>query len=123
MQFNGTLIVQIGNFILSWWVLDKFFFRRCVAQVEGERSELRTLEQAVIDQKIELEISQKDIKKAVKESQQLFCQSLPSITSELCAKAVSAHVFIFPQECSVSTQQKLGDEVVARLVQRMTHGV
>ncbi len=121
ISFNGTLIIQIGNFVVSWWVLDRFFFRRCVALIERERQEVRALEQAVIDQKIESEHIFKLQQESVKKSQDLFARALPATPENLSPKVISSHAFIVSQECDISTQKMLADEVVAVLVKRITH--
>ncbi len=121
LSFNGTLIIQLGNFLVSWWVLDRFFFRRCVAQVQNERHELRALEHAVIDQKLEFESIQAQHAESLKKAQHLFARALPASLENFSSRVVTTHVSIAPQVCDVSTQKMLADQAVAILVQRIVH--
>lgn|GEM_PF-6269715 len=43
MIFNGTLIVQIGNFLVTYWFLNTFFLKKGYAIVEAENNDLQEL--------------------------------------------------------------------------------
>ena len=121
LSFNGTLIVQLVNFLVSWWILDRFFFRRCVAHVENERHDLRMLEHAVVDQKIEFEAIQKRQAESLKKFKSLFVKAVPSAMVGSSSKIVTSHAFVIPQLCDLSTQKMLADQTAAVLVKRITH--
>ncbi len=120
IPFNVTLVIQMGNFLVSWWVLDRFFFRKCVAQVRKEQRIVRELEQAVIHEKIGLEDVQRAQQEALQKARSLFARSLPSVAQNLSPKVISSHPYVVFQECDVSMQQKLSEEMVSSLVQRVT---
>jgi len=120
IPFNVTLVIQMGNFLVSWWVLDRFFFRKCVAQVRKEQRIVRELEQAVIHEKIGLEDVQRAQQEALRKARSLFARSLPSVAQNLSPKVISSHPYVVFQECDVSMQQKLSEEMVSSLVQRVT---
>jgi len=79
------------------------------------------LKQFSRDQKIELECAQRTQQEAFKNAQSLFARSLPPCAQNLSPKVISTHPYVVFQECDISLQQKLTQEMVDSLVQRITH--
>ncbi len=116
---NVTLVVQIGNFLISWWFLERYFFRRYVAEIQKERREAEDLQQVVINKKNELfvlEIAQKD---AIALTRKKFVLAIPLLKENSSVKIHSTHPFIVAQECDISMQQEITEDLVVFLVERV----
>ncbi len=116
---NVTLVVQMGNFLISWWFLERYFFRRYVAEIQKERREAEALQQVVINKKNELfvlEIAQKD---AIALTRKKFVLAIPLLEENSSVKIHSTHPFVVAQECDISTQQEITEDLVVFLVERV----
>lgn len=117
-DFNVTFFFQIINFLIAWWVLDRFFFRASVAEVHIEQLEKMDKQKAVKNVTAALHIIQKEQQEAFKETRLHFLQIVPQTILDN-AKTVSAHSFIHVQECDISTQKMVAQELVDYLVKRI----
>lgn len=51
MIFNGTLLVQIGNFLITYWFFNTFFLKKGYAVVMAEDKEFAHLQERVVTYK------------------------------------------------------------------------
>jgi len=60
MNVNATLIVQMFNFFITYWILRLFLFKPVVAIIERENAQETVLHDIIDQQKKSLEIQEKE---------------------------------------------------------------
>jgi len=121
MPFNITLLIQMGNFIVAWKVLDRFFFRRCVQEVKAEDAVEEALRETVFVQHTVLkniEAQQMQVLAAIRTQ---FATALPPVSRDLITKIVPTDEFSVSLECPVSQRREMADAIVREMVKRITH--
>ena len=121
IPFNATLVVQIFNFIATWWFLDRFLFRVYVIEAEVEAQEKVMCEQAVVLAQHELKDAKIVYQEHKDEAQRLFAKALPSPDSLTSSSTnVSTNPFFYSQECDVVVKNQIVESTVDGLQKRIS---
>ena len=121
IQINVTLFVQMFNFIIAWKMLDTFFLRDCVKEVQDERLVISCLEKSVEFEKDALKITEEERESALESIRKDFIAALPPIPEDLSPKNISIDTFSFSRECDVASRNQITEEAVSFLVKRITN--
>jgi hypothetical protein len=121
IQINVTLFVQMFNFIVAWKILDAFFLRQCVKEVQGEREVVLSLEKCVESEKNALKKTKEVQQGALESLRKDFVAALPPVPEDLSPKNISLDPFSFSRECDVASRRQITEETVAFLVKRITN--
>lgn len=116
---NVTLVVQMGNFLISWWFLERYFFRRYVIEIQKDRQEVEDLKKVVINKKNELFVLEIAWQDAIIVTKKKFAMSIPFDEENYYQKVQSTHPFVVAQDCEIATSEKIADELVVFLVERI----
>ena len=60
MNINATIIVQIFNFCIAYWMLRIFLFKPVVAIIEHEKAQEQAIHDSIDQQRKSLEIQEKE---------------------------------------------------------------
>lgn len=121
LSITVTLVIQAVNFLISWWILDRFLFRPFVAEVFKERKEKSIREGAVFSEQYALQKVQEEQKQVFIDVDKTFTESLPPIVQDASLKTISSQSFVHIQECDITTQKMVASDIVGTLVKRITH--
>ena len=78
-MINATLLIQVVNFWVVYWLLRTFLFKPTVRVIEQEMSEKVALITSVDQQKKSIEIQEKERQRYVFMSQEYFTQHRPDV--------------------------------------------
>ncbi len=121
IQINVTLFVQMFNFIVAWKMLDAFFLRECVKEVQEERQVVASLEESVESEKSALKKTKDDQADVLASIRKDFVAALPPVAEDLSPKNISMDTFSFARECDVASRRQITEETVSFLVKRITN--
>ncbi len=121
IQINVTLFIQMLNFIVAWKMLDTFFLRDCVKEVQDERGVVACLEKSVESEKDALKKTKEEQVYALESIRKHFFAALPPIPEDLSPKNISIDTFSFSRECDVASRNQITEESVNFLVKRITN--
>ena len=121
IQINVTLFIQMLNFIIAWKMLDTFFLRDCVKEVQDEREVVMLLEQCVQSEKDALKKTKDEQISALEGIRKDFIAALPPVAEDLSPKNISIDTFSFSRECDVASRNQITEEAVSFLVKRITN--
>ncbi len=119
-DFNITFFIQIFNFLISWFILDRFLFKPCVEQVTFEDQEKMHKQASVCKTQADLHVVKTEKNKVFLNIRTTFAQTLPK-TISINTKIISTHSFIHVQECDLATQKNMQHAIVKQLVKRITN--
>ena len=121
IQINVTLFIQMLNFIIAWKMLDTFFLRDCVKEVQDEREVVMLLEQCVQSEKDALKKTKDEQISALEGVRKDFIAALPPVAEDLSPKNISIDTFSFSRECDVASRNQITEQSVNFLVKRITN--
>ena len=121
IQINVTLFVQMLNFIVAWKVLDRFFLRECVKEVQQERHVVAVLEQCIESEKNALKKTKDEQLCALELIRKDFVAALPPVAEDLSPKNISLDTFSFSRVCDVASRRQITEDAVGFLVKRITN--
>ncbi len=121
IQINVTLFIQMLNFIIAWKMLDTFFLRDCVKEVQDEREVVMLLEQCVQSEKDALKKTKDEQISALEGIRKDFIAALPPVAEDLSPKNISIDTFSFSRECDVASRNQITEQSVNFLVKRITN--
>lgn len=117
---NATLLIQIGNFVVAWKILDRFLLQECVQEIRAEDHVISALQESVAAQQVVLRKIEEEQVRVLADIREQFAIALPPIPSDLALKVVPLDQFIVNRECDVVLSKETADGIVAALVKRIT---
>ena|SRR3990167_612352 len=118
MLFNGTLIVQMGNFLITYWFLNTFFLKQGFIAVSTENQEMDSLQDSIVTYK-------KVAYEALQKKEQAWHGYSTALRSEKPQSIVQQHVGLHieekPRVVLEPFSQKTFAELTAILVKRVIH--
>jgi len=118
-SFDVTLIVQMINFFMVWWFIDKFLFKKLVLEIHHEDTFSVGL-QKKLDQESEnlsLIMQQKDVD--WKQYKELYKDQIPS--KNISYPVSQDIIFTPPVELTEQAKHVLINEISYELVREIAH--
>ena len=118
---NATLLIQVGNFVFAWKVLDRFLLKECVQEVRSDDHMIASLQESVLIGQMLLRKAEEEQVRVVTEIREQFATALPPVSCNLVLKSAPIDQFLVGKECDVAMCKKTADAVVAMVVKRIMH--
>ncbi len=118
---NATLLIQIGNFVVAWKVLDHFLLKECVQEVRSDDHVITSLQESVLIGQVALRKVEEEQVRILADIREQFAIALPPVSRDLALKTIPIDQFLVGRECDVALCKQTADAVVALVVKRIAH--
>lgn len=119
---NATFLIQVGNFVIAWKVLDHFLLKECVQEIKSDDQVIDSLRESVFVHQVALRKVEEEQVRVLADVREQFAIALPQLSHDLALKTVPLDQFFLNRECDVAFCKEAADAIVDAVVKRMTNG-
>lgn len=121
MNVNLTLLVQIFNFLVAYYLLSKFLLKPALNIIYEDINYKSSLRMAIVEEEEKLKKKELHKKEQWRKCQYFFKQNKPEVDLELVAKETDTSSIKSPIELNDNERKQLVNDLVLTLKSKVMH--